>query len=313
MPGAGSSSYSVTTGPGRALMISPRRRNPPARFRAPRRAPRFPRCSGSIRRSPSAPPGCSAAAARSRRSTCAASVAAGRGLARRWSGSRPRLPRLRHRPRVPALRGAGAVRRARRQVRVAPGARRSHRRPAAAGGRSRAAPSGSAAMDDPAERDRRALFFLLEFLRLAMDVLGEVALRTQPEASDHARKRSAPATPKIDGQHDPADAAEMSADQHQRQVSAWRRRSRRPGRSAAASRWCAAGRRQRRKRGRGPRSRSRTRISTRPNGRCVSMRQPQIAIGSTSTIEARPNSCIDRSAMIAPGRPSRLRTGESVA
>ena len=49
------------------------------------------------------------------------------------------------------------------------------------------------------------------------------------------------------------------------------------------------------------------------SGRCVSSRQPQTATGSTSTIEARPSSCISRSAPMAPGAPSRLRTGALVA
>ena len=167
-------------------------------------------------------------------------------------------------------------------------------------------------MRNPAERDQCALFFLLEFLSFAMNVLGKVALRAQPEARDHHESGQCEHA-KDRQQHDPADGADDGRRAAAAAASAWRRRSRRPCRPVAASRRCAAGKRRKRRRAPDPRARIPARISIRPNGRCVSRRQPQIAIGSTSTIEARPKSWIDRSATIAPVRPSRLRTDASVA
>ena len=63
----------------------------------------------------------------------------------------------------------------------------------------------------------------------------------------------------------------------------------------------------------GQRPRTRSRMRSRCSGRWVASRQPQTATGSTSATAATPNSCISRSATMAPGRPSRLRTGALVA
>ena len=62
-----------------------------------------------------------------------------------------------------------------------------------------------------------------------------------------------------------------------------------------------------------PPSQSSRRCHSRSKSRCVAMRQPQTATGSTSTVEASPSNCISRSLPIAPVAPSRLRTGASVA
>ena len=62
-----------------------------------------------------------------------------------------------------------------------------------------------------------------------------------------------------------------------------------------------------------PPSQSSKRCHSRSKSRCVAMRQPQTATGSTSTVEASPSNCINRSLPIAPVAPSRLRTGASVA
>ena len=62
-----------------------------------------------------------------------------------------------------------------------------------------------------------------------------------------------------------------------------------------------------------PASQNSRRCHSRSKSRCVAIRQPQMATGSTSTVDARPSSCINRSLPIAPGAPSRLRTGASVA
>ena len=48
----------------------------------------------------------------------------------------------------------------------------------------------------------------------------------------------------------------------------------------------------------GPSSQNDNRIHSRSHGRWVTMRQPQTATGSTSTVAARPNNCISRSAPI---------------
>jgi len=56
-----------------------------------------------------------------------------------------------------------------------------------------------------------------------------------------------------------------------------------------------------------------SRIHSRSNGRWVAIRQPQTAIGSTTTVAARPNNCISRSPPTAPGVPRKLRTGPEVA
>ena len=78
----------------------------------------------------------------------------------------------------------------------------------------------------------------------------------EAEAERTTRQRPVRAMPMIAGKHDAAAGAEIGAEQQQRQLSAWRRRSRRQGRPAAASRRCAAGRRRKRRRARAPRSRT---------------------------------------------------------
>ena len=62
-----------------------------------------------------------------------------------------------------------------------------------------------------------------------------------------------------------------------------------------------------------PASQSTKRCHSRSNSRCVAMRQPQTATGSTRTVEAMPSNCIRRSLPMAPVAPSRLRIGASVA
>ena len=62
-----------------------------------------------------------------------------------------------------------------------------------------------------------------------------------------------------------------------------------------------------------PTTHSTTRMRSRSSGRCVTRRQPQAATGNSKAIVAMPSSCIIRSALIAPVRPSMLRTGALVA
>ena len=62
-----------------------------------------------------------------------------------------------------------------------------------------------------------------------------------------------------------------------------------------------------------PNSQAGSRQRIRSSGRWVNSRQPQAAIGSRKAMVARPNSCIARSAAMAPGSPRRLRTGSLVA
>ena len=56
-----------------------------------------------------------------------------------------------------------------------------------------------------------------------------------------------------------------------------------------------------------------TRQPIRSSRRCVNSRQPQNAGRHDHAMVARPNSCMARSAAIAPGAPSRLRTARRVA
>ena len=96
-------------------------------------------------------------------------------------------------------------------------------------------------------------------------------------------------------------------------AAAWHRRSRRRARSAAAT---TAARQAGGKAGGEQRRRQIHRRAAAARGRtagAMTSRQPQIATGSTSAIAARPKSCISRSAAMAPGAPSRLRTGALVA
>ncbi len=62
-----------------------------------------------------------------------------------------------------------------------------------------------------------------------------------------------------------------------------------------------------------PRIHSTRRTRSRSSGRCVSRRQPHAATGNSNAMVATPSSCIIRSAPIAPGSPSMLRTGALVA
>ena len=62
-----------------------------------------------------------------------------------------------------------------------------------------------------------------------------------------------------------------------------------------------------------PKIHSTVRMRSRSSGRCVMRRQPQAATGNRNAMVAMPSNCIIRSALIAPVRPSMLRTGALVA
>ena len=113
-------------------------------------------------------------------------------------------------------------------------------------------------------------------------------------------------------QHGPADGAEIGRRAAAAEALAWRRRSPRPCRPVAASRRCAADRRRRRRRARAPRARipARSHAAKRPMRHQAPApdcdRQHQHDRGQAKKLDRQIGD--DRA-----GRPSRLRTGASVA
>ena len=322
MPGAGSSSYSVTTGPGRALMISPRTpKSPQHAFERRGGSPRS--IPGSARTGRSA---CGAASRVERRKLVAAAGALRRGLRARLARDRrgfrlprrprPRLPRRRPGPPAPRMRGSS---------------------------RSRCDATGVGALRRMALR---------RVPRAARHEANEARLDAQQRRGRASRARStcAPRRRLRDPRPRAPSARRAWRPPDRGSRSRWRSRSR-PARSAPstapASEQLEAGQR--------PEQR------VRAGAACASPMTPPRPVGSgqrslvrqaggeargehraaeperqpqpfaierpvrgeapapdrdrqhAARSTARPNNCISRSAPIAPGVPSRLRTGASVA
>ena len=278
----------MTTGPGRALMISPRTPKSCStlssalafscdRVGAQRGA------VGRLRRGEQV----ERRQRDSRRSTCALGAARACGLRRRAARPRPRLhPRRRPPGRVAAQRGAGAV---------------SKRGSARRIDGSRARRGRRAATRRVSSRDRRALR-LSGHARASRARSRRARRRLDPAASpscSSAHRRHAERQPKpaaIAKQTSAASAEHAAATTNaavrpacrrasRPAAAAARRRSRRRARSAAARRRCAAGRRRSRRQAARREARTATR-SVRVERAVGDSRQPQIATGSTSAMAA---------------------------
>ena len=301
----------MTTGPGRALMIWPRTPKSPStlssdvrgfldRFLA-RREP-----VGGLRQRPAAP----AREADSRRSS------AWRGFLRRGLAAAALIGMLRSSSsssssssvvlgRAVDRRGAT---RARQPSAAARGAARACRGDAAASGASPAACKRalklSSGVHQPAERDRGALLVVVLGARgFARPALVELDVATDRDSRSRWRRRPRRArrrrTPRRSQAAQCRSAGRAPASGRRSMASPMT-----PPRPVGSGQ-CALFGRQATKPAPNtvPASQNDSRIHSRSNGRWVAMRQPQTATGSTSTVEARPNNCISRSAPMAPGVP----------
>ena len=255
-------------------------------------------------------------------------VAVRRLAPRRLGGAARRLARRRHlqlavrllvaRPRPPpGVGGLGLGRRAPRRgstrlraARAGGSARRNQRQRREAAGRMRL--EAEQAVRDPAERDRDHALARVGLVLFLLDLVlvGERRVEAETASGRHHDERG-------DAEQDRDDQARRAGQRRRPRArpagAAARRRSRRRGRSAAAR--CAGRVRQAMKPAASgaPASHSGRRSRIRSSGRWVNSRQPQNATGSTIAMAASPNSCISRSAAIAPPVPSRLCTGPPLA
>ena len=168
-------------------------------------------------------------------------------------------------------------------------------------------------MHQPAERNRRALFVLLEFLGLAVDGRPPASGAIRSRSRARPRRRTSAANAGDAGKAD-AVPARQRTENIGTALSAARRRSRRQGRSAAASRRFSAGRRRRRRRSTiaaDPEHQTQPFAVERPM-RDQPPAPDRDAAARSRSRQARKSGSGDRMRP-RPGAPRRLRIGASVA